>query len=102
MGIQRRFTQTAAARAVIAAIPLAALFYLQAQSKPDFNKDIRPIFETSCYSCHGEKVQSGGLRLDQQASALAHLAGIYPRVAGTGPQQRMPLGAAPLTPARLV
>ena len=101
MGIQRRFTQPAAARAFTAAIPLAALFYLQAQSKPDFNKDIRPIFETSCYSCHGEKVQSGGLRLDQQASALAHLAGIYPRVAGTGPQQRMPLGAAPLTPAQV-
>ncbi len=94
--------------AATAAVSLAALLGLRAQSKPDFNKDIRPIFETSCYSCHGEKVQSGGLRLDQKASALAHLtagnsgaSAIYLRVAGVGSQQKMPLGGAALTAAQV-
>ena len=34
----------------------------------NFAKDIEPILSTNCYSCHGDKKQKGGLRLnDQQA-----------------------------------
>lgn len=36
----------------------------------DFAKDIRPIFEKSCLSCHGPSKQKGGLRLDSRAAAL--------------------------------
>ena len=32
-----------------------------------FEKKIRPILAENCYSCHGEKKQSGGLRLDSAA-----------------------------------
>lgn len=36
----------------------------------DFHRDIKPILETNCYSCHqGSKVK-GGLRLDQRDAAL--------------------------------
>lgn len=35
-----------------------------------FDKDIKPIFEKSCFECHGEKKQKGKLRLDTLANAL--------------------------------
>ncbi|MSU20817.1 MAG: DUF1549 domain-containing protein [Pedosphaera sp.] len=38
--------------------------------KADFNKDIQPLFASSCYECHGPKKQEGNLRLDQKAAAL--------------------------------
>jgi hypothetical protein len=31
----------------------------------DFHNDVRPIFATRCFSCHGPNKQRGGLRLDQ-------------------------------------
>ncbi len=37
----------------------------------DFSKDVQPIFEKSCYSCHGAKSQMGGLRLDSKIAAMA-------------------------------
>ncbi|MEO5803366.1 MAG: DUF1553 domain-containing protein [Verrucomicrobiota bacterium] len=36
----------------------------------DFAKDIQPIFEKSCYSCHGTEKQKSGYRLDQKIIAL--------------------------------
>jgi mono/diheme cytochrome c family protein len=36
----------------------------------DFAKDIRPIFEKSCQSCHGAEKQKSGYRLDSKASAF--------------------------------
>jgi len=38
-------------------------------AKVDFEKDIRPIFSRSCYSCHGEDKAEGGLRLDRKVDA---------------------------------
>src|SRR5207247_7628502 len=29
-----------------------------------YAKDIRPLFETACFNCHGERRQRAGLRLD--------------------------------------
>src|SRR5437764_164623 len=36
----------------------------------DFARDIRPILEARCFSCHGPKKQRGDLRLDRKAVAL--------------------------------
>ncbi|MEO0478064.1 MAG: PSD1 and planctomycete cytochrome C domain-containing protein [Planctomycetota bacterium] len=38
---------------------------------PDWEHDIRPILERSCFECHGASQQRAGLRLDQRAAALA-------------------------------
>ena len=78
-------------------------------SKVDFAREILPIFEKSCYSCHGPKQQMHGLRLDSKKLALAggqsgkviypHKASespLYRRVAGIGNQVRMPMGGEPL------
>ena len=37
----------------------------------DYVADIRPLFEKSCYPCHGPGNQINGLRLDQREAALA-------------------------------
>jgi hypothetical protein len=39
--------------------------------KVDFSRDIEPIFRERCQSCHGPKLQNGGLRLDTRAGAMA-------------------------------
>src|SRR6184192_236085 len=36
----------------------------------DFQKEIRPLFESRCYECHGPKKQKSGLRLDRKSSAF--------------------------------
>ena len=36
----------------------------------DFAKDIQPILENNCWSCHGAKKQESSLRLDEKATAL--------------------------------
>jgi hypothetical protein len=43
---------------------------LAAEGKADFTRDIEPIFSESCYSCHGEKKQESGLRMDSRAALL--------------------------------
>jgi hypothetical protein len=35
-----------------------------------YDKDIKPIFEKSCFKCHGAEKQKGKLRLDSLATAL--------------------------------
>ncbi len=74
----------AGAGALIAAAPIMA-FFLQtalaaeldttklpppASRTIDFAKDIQPIFEATCWKCHGPAKQESGLRLDERASAL--------------------------------
>ena len=76
-----------------------------AQQKVDFARDIQPIFAASCAGCHGEKKQSGGLRLDSKKIALAKVivpgkaadSELYRRVAGLSDQARMPMGGKPLS-----
>src|SRR6476659_8172458 len=41
-----------------------------AKTDVDFTKDIQPLFENHCYSCHGTKKQESGLRLDDADMAL--------------------------------
>ncbi|HAH44399.1 MAG TPA: hypothetical protein DCM07_05975, partial [Planctomycetaceae bacterium] len=40
------------------------------KDKIDFLKQIKPLFQTKCYSCHGREVQEGGFRLDLKSRAL--------------------------------
>ena len=41
-----------------------------AKGAVDFEKDILPIFEESCFDCHGPDKQKGELRLDSRVSLL--------------------------------
>ena len=38
--------------------------------KVEFIKQIQPIFLKNCHSCHGDKYQKGGFRLDQKEEAF--------------------------------
>src|SRR5262245_18049206 len=75
----------------------------QRSSQVSFDRDIRPILAARCLNCHGEKRQSGGLRLDAKAFAMRGGQGgsvivagkaaesrLYQRVAATSEDERMP------------
>src|SRR5262249_57346407 len=47
-----------------------ALASSQNSPQVSFDRDIRPIFAARCLNCHGEKKQSGGLRLDAKSPAM--------------------------------
>ncbi len=88
-------------RLLLASIPLAALLCIEAQEpKPDFSRDIQPVFEKSCYGCHGAATQSAGLRLDQRDSVIGKVvtpgdaahSELYKRIAGLTKDARMPMG----------
>ena len=52
---------------------LPALCLLAATACPaavEFSKDVRPILQKHCFSCHGPEKQKGGLRLDVKVSAF--------------------------------
>lgn len=60
------------------AVPFAfagSLFAADPKPTPEqiefFEKKVRPVLAEKCYSCHGEKKQNGGLRLDTAAGAKA-------------------------------
>ena len=89
---------------------LAAASLGQAQEAIDFKRDIEPIFQTSCYICHGPQLQTNGLRLDSKEPALrggysgpAILPGksseslLIQRVAADKPALRMPPAGEPLS-----
>jgi hypothetical protein len=98
------------ARLTAAALSIAFL----ASGQTGFDRDVRPILESRCHSCHGPKLQMGNLRLDSRALALqggvsgkvinpgrAKDSLLYQRIAGIGEQPRMPMGAEPLTAAQI-
>ncbi|MCA9017728.1 MAG: hypothetical protein KDA77_20560 [Planctomycetaceae bacterium] len=39
-------------------------------SRVDFQKQIKPLFQAKCHSCHGQEMQEGGFRLDLKGRAL--------------------------------
>ncbi len=82
--------------------------------KVEFQKDIQPIFEKNCFSCHGTTTQMNGLRLDSKEAAFAggksgkvimpgdaSKSTLYQRVAGIGELARMPFGGKPLEAAQI-
>ena len=63
----------------LAALGVSALAWvsLQAQNAPaqapapiDFERDVQPILQATCYECHGSQKARGGLRLDIRAAAM--------------------------------
>jgi mono/diheme cytochrome c family protein len=102
-------TLGAAEKPDVAKLPPAA-------SRPvDFAKDIKPLFEAKCYSCHGPEKQKGHLRLDRKADALkggdSHAPDIVPGksadsplihfVAGLVPDMKMPPKGESLTSGQI-
>src|SRR5687767_8745391 len=76
--------------------------------KVDFTRVIQPIFQASCYNCHGPKTQMADIRLDSKAVAMRTIrsgqpteSALYRRVAGIGEEARMPMGAKPLEPSQI-
>jgi mono/diheme cytochrome c family protein len=49
---------------------LLLLVALPVAGAPDFARDVRPIFERSCFGCHGPEKQKSGYRLDSREIAL--------------------------------
>jgi formylglycine-generating enzyme required for sulfatase activity/mono/diheme cytochrome c family protein len=49
---------------------LAAVPAVWAADPIDFSKEIKPILEVHCLSCHGAEKPKGGLRLDTRANAI--------------------------------
>jgi uncharacterized membrane protein len=75
-----------------------------------FERDVQPIFEASCYSCHGPEKQKAELRLDARhltvragKSGLAVIPGdgarstVVRRMLGLDHEKRMPQNEDPLT-----
>jgi len=81
----------------------------------DFVRDIRPIFEQHCYSCHGAEKQKSGLRLDIKSEAFKGGDGYGPSivphnldesplitfVTNEDADERMPPEGAGLSPAEI-
>jgi hypothetical protein len=75
----------------------------------DFARDVRPLLEQHCWSCHSGELQESGLRLDRRAALLtggdlgkvvvpgdSAASRLIHYVAGTDPDQRMPPDEDPL------
>lgn len=92
------------------AFALALLVNAAAALAPDYTRDIKPILEKRCFSCHGRLKQKANLRLD--AGALIHNGGkdgvviiagksraslLIQRVSSTDDDERMPPEGKPLT-----
>ncbi|MFK7777402.1 MAG: DUF1549 domain-containing protein, partial [Gimesia sp.] len=72
-------------------------------AKVDFLKQIKPLFQAKCNSCHGREMQEGGFRLDLKSRALeggdsgpaikpgeSQKSDLYHRIIGTGDNEKMP------------
>ncbi len=95
-------------------LPLSPLS-AQAPSKPvEFERDVRPILEARCVSCHGPKKQRGGLRLDSGPALFqggdsgailvpgkATESGLLRRVISADESERMPPTGERLSPAQV-
>ncbi|MBM3767361.1 MAG: DUF1553 domain-containing protein [Acidobacteria bacterium] len=75
-------------------VPLAAVAsaLLAAQSKIEFNRDVRPILSDKCFACHGPDAKTKGvpLRLDLEDAAKGAAAKIVPRITQQNKFLRMP------------
>jgi len=96
-----------AAGMIIPAMKTAAAPY-RLQQKVDFIRDIQPIFQASCYPCHGTgKVQTRLRLVDRSLAMSVIVAGnsresrLMHRILGLGGEPRMPMGAQPLKPEQI-
>jgi mono/diheme cytochrome c family protein len=85
-----------------------------AQAPVDYARDVKPIFKTRCYACHGVLKQESGLRLDTGSmirqggdSGAAIVTGqadkslLIERVSAEDTAERMPPEGEPLTTAQI-
>ena len=83
----------------------------QVDRKLDYAADVQPLLRAKCYACHSGTQPKSQLRLDAKSGALKGGIGgpavvpgnsdksrLIHRVEGRGGEQRMPVGAAALTP----
>jgi hypothetical protein len=86
----------------------------QSSNTVDFQRDILPIFQSSCVSCHGPGKSEANLRLDSEKAVMAGgISGklivpgnsqeslLMKRLLGEGAAPRMPLGGNVLSKAQL-
>ncbi|SRR5579871_1140934 len=82
-------------------LALFATVVVSAQAKVDFVRDVRPILESSCFTCHGpdEKARMAKLRLDTKEGAAAVVTAgdpahskLFQRIISTDAATRMPMG----------
>src|SRR5678815_3737720 len=90
----RRIVQTA-----LCACLFAEMLPAQTPDKVDFARDVQPIFQQSCVSCHGPSQQMNGLRLDRRSSVMGRrivtpqsleYSFLYKRISGTEVGMQMP------------
>ncbi len=88
-------------RLCILALLLANDVPLRAQSKIEYNRDVRPILAENCFACHGPDSASrkAGLRLDQRDEAIKMGAiapgkiaesALFERIMSSNPKELMP------------
>jgi len=110
-------TGAAMSRAVFAGIMTLVVLLANAATAaptPDFKRDVAPILERRCVSCHHADKPSGHLRLDdptaimrggESGEKIVNVAfednELWRRVAGSGTENRMPPEGPPLDPADL-
>ena len=97
-----------------AALLLGVGGMLGAEQPPDYEREIKPILQERCYSCHSRLKQKGKLRLD--AGALIHKGGkdgpvvvpgrsgdsdLIRRVRASNEDERMPPEGKPLPPEKI-
>lgn len=73
---------------------------------PDFERDVAPILEARCLSCHDELQAGGDVRLDLREHALSAIMPGEPEASVlisqiAGPEPEMPKNAEPLTTAQI-
>jgi hypothetical protein len=96
--------------AALSAWPVASLFHKTAQHRVEFSRDIRPILNQNCVSCHGGVRQKNGVSFIFREEALGtgksgrrtivpghpDASEFMARLTSTDPEARMPYHAPPL------
>lgn len=73
---------------------------------PEFNRDVKPIIDAKCASCHNEshpvKLDATLARSIYVKPSMAYASRLSKAIHGEGETQRMPLGGEPLTAAEML
>ena len=117
MGKLRKSTVMAGGALALLATGAAAFWphSTPTQGQVDFNRDIRPIFNSQCMACHGGVKQANNVSFSYREQALGKgksgrptivpgdpgASELIRRITSHDPEFRMPLHGAPLPPAQI-